>query len=124
MTAQDAGRAAPAAEQSQAEQDLHADIERTRAELGATVQQLAAKTHVQARVRQSAKDVLNRARHGAEQARDRVTAAAGGPAGQVSTAARSAATTARTHWPQLAAAVALAGAAVLARNILRNRKRR
>jgi hypothetical protein len=50
---------------SPAEQAIAADIERTRAELGETVQQLADKTHVGARARHAAADMRERAVHAA-----------------------------------------------------------
>jgi hypothetical protein len=56
-----AGRDEPPA----SEQAIAADIERTRAELGETVEQLAAKAHVGTRARQATADFRARAIRGA-----------------------------------------------------------
>jgi hypothetical protein len=96
-----AGAEAPSA----AEQEIAADIERTRAELGDTVEQLAAKVHVGSRARHAAENLEHRIRHAAGQA-----------PGQVTSTARAAAGTARKYWVHLtAAAVVVVVVAVAAR---------
>ena len=71
-----AGGAAGQQQPSAAEQAIAADIERTRAELGETVQQLADKAHVGARAKHAATDMRHRAVHAARDLRDRGTHAA------------------------------------------------
>jgi homoserine dehydrogenase len=84
-------------ELSSAEQAIAADIERTRAELGQTVQQLADKAHVATRAKHAAADVRDRA----------VRAARDLPA------------TARRYSAQVAAATVVLALAVLAVRKLR-----
>jgi hypothetical protein len=84
--------------QPETEQSIREDIERTRAELGDTVERLAAKA-----------DVKARAKH-----------AASGVAGTGRTAARHA----KKYRVQLAVAAALMAAAALVRKIVANRSRR
>ncbi|MEV6350962.1 DUF3618 domain-containing protein [Actinoplanes sp. NPDC051851] len=55
-------------------QQLRTEIAQTRADLGATVQALAAKTDVKARARHSAADLATRGRQQLAAARDRVAA--------------------------------------------------
>jgi Protein of unknown function (DUF3618) len=115
------------AEQSPAEQAIAADIERTRAELGETVQQLADKAHVGARARHAAADVreraaqavrsgTGRAAHAAMDLRDRAADAVPGPVRQ---RAKATPATVRRYWAQLTG-----GAAVLALAVLAVRKLR
>jgi hypothetical protein len=84
-------------EQSPAEQAIAADIERTRAELGETVQQLADKAHVGVRAKHAAAGMRERAVHAASDV----------PA------------TARRYWAQMAAGAAALALAVLAVRKLR-----
>ncbi|HUD76443.1 MAG TPA: DUF3618 domain-containing protein [Streptosporangiaceae bacterium] len=120
---------------SEAERAIAADIERTRAELGQTVEELAAKAHVGARARHAAADLQARLRHTTAQAAGQLkgrAAARGeqaraqlGQTGtvlpdQVRSTVRTTAAQARRHWPQLAAAAAvLLVAAVAVRKLRR-----
>jgi Protein of unknown function (DUF3618) len=120
---------------SAAEQAIAADIERTRAELGETVEQLAAKVHVGARAKHAAADLRHRVTHTAAgmTGRARQRAAARGrqlssQLGQLTAAvpdtagdrARTASAMARRYWARLAAAaVALALATAAARKLRR-----
>jgi hypothetical protein len=103
---------------SPAEQAIAADIERTRAELGETVQQLADKTHVGARAKHAAADMRDRAMHAVRDLQHRGTHADAVP-GLVSERARAMPATARRYWAQLAAATAALALAVLAVRKLR-----
>jgi Protein of unknown function (DUF3618) len=69
---------------SEAEQEIAADIERTRAELGETVGQLAAKADVGARVRQAAASLRARAERAATELTSRVRRQAAAGTEQVS----------------------------------------
>jgi hypothetical protein len=62
MTVQQPGQVAAPAEQSEAEKNLHEDIERTRTELRQTVEQLAAKADVKSRARDTVRDLSGRVR--------------------------------------------------------------
>jgi hypothetical protein len=115
------------AEPSAAEQAIAEDIQRTRAELGETVEQLASRAHVGARARHAAEDLPGRAAHAVAEvpAQVRRHAAAGGQhLRQVTDAmpdtlgdrARAVAAGARRYRARLAAAAAvLALLAVAAR---------
>lgn len=120
---------------SAAEQEIAADIERTRAELGETVEQLAAKAHVGARAKHAAADLRNRVTRGSAGLTGQVKRQASARGKQISSQlgnvtdsmpdavsdrARQVSVTARRYWAQLAAAtVALALAAVAARKLRR-----
>ncbi len=122
--------AAAADAPSDTERAIAADIERTRAELGETVEQLAAKADVKARARHAASDLEGRVRQTAGQLRgqasargqqlgDQLTQLTDGMPDQVTGSAKAASATVRRYWMQLAAA-----AAVLALVAVAARKRR
>jgi ElaB/YqjD/DUF883 family membrane-anchored ribosome-binding protein len=66
-------------------QELRAEIERTRADLGETVQELAAKADVKARAKQAAGDAADRARQKLSGVKDQAAQAAGTAAEKAST---------------------------------------
>jgi Protein of unknown function (DUF3618) len=105
------------AEPSTGDKEIAADIERTRAELGETVEQLAAKAHVGARVRQASAKLPSWAAHAVAEVPGQVkrqAAARGQQLSQVTDAVpdkvsdrtRAAAAGARKYRAQLAAAAA------------------
>ena len=114
-----------------AEQLIAEDIEQTRAELGRTVQQLAAKADVKSRAQDATVELGHRARQQVAELQD--LAAAGGQqlAGQlahaadalpdqVSETAQAAAAKARKHWmPLTSGAAALIVVALVARKLRR-----
>jgi hypothetical protein len=117
MSAHDAEKTTAGAE-SPAEQDIQADIVRTRAELGETVAQLVAKTDVKARARHAAAGMFDQVRGRAAQlkrqaaersqlAGSKLSRAADGTARQASSAGQGAAGMAAKYRTQLLAAGAL-----------------
>jgi hypothetical protein len=116
---------------SAAERVIAEDIEQTRAELGRTVQQLAAKADVKSRAQDAAVQLGHRASHQAAALQGRATRRAQRLAGQlaqagdavpdhVSDTAQVVAGKARRYWmPLTSAAVALVVAALAARKLRR-----
>jgi Skp family chaperone for outer membrane proteins len=137
MTAPDASRATETygditqVTPPDAERAIAENIERTRADLGRTVQQLAAKTQVKSLAKEAVGDIGRRARHRAaelqsqaagtgRQLADRLAHATDALPDQVSDAAQAAAAKAHKRWVPLASgAAALILAAVLARKLRR-----
>jgi dsDNA-specific endonuclease/ATPase MutS2 len=92
---------------------LRREIEQTRTELGATVEALAAKADVKARLHESAEDAKAQVREKVHELVDRAEAALPKPARD---AVERTARTARQNWRPL---VAVTGAAVVALVVLR-----
>jgi ElaB/YqjD/DUF883 family membrane-anchored ribosome-binding protein len=93
-------------------QQLRAEIERTRADLGETVQELAAKADVKARAKQAVGDATDRARQKLSGVKDQAAQAAGAAAEKAS-----------TRRPLPLATIAAAVAAVVALVVVARRRR-
>jgi Protein of unknown function (DUF3618) len=106
-------------------QQLAEEIERTREQLGETVEQLAARADVKARAQEKARQVTGRLKGKAGQARQQAAAAAAkiskATPEPVQRAAAQAVVTARQRWAPLAAAI---GAGVLAWMVIARWRRR
>ena len=128
MTAPHPAESSARAEPSETDENIRADIERTRAALGETVQQLAAKTHLQARAQEAVRRRLHQLRHKAGQVGDqvagRMSRAAARTPDEVSSTARTAAGHARRYRVQLTAASALIAAAMAVRTLVTRKPRR
>jgi hypothetical protein len=120
MTAQQPDQITAPAEQSDAEKDLHEDIARTRAELGQTVEQLAAKADVKSRAQDAVRDLSGQVRLKARQARDQLSERLPEP---VSNLTQTAVGSARRYRLQLTAAAAVVAAILAARKMAGRRSR-
>lgn len=114
MTAQQSDQVTAPAEQSDAEKDLHQDIERTRAELGQAVERLAAKADVKSRAQGAVRDLSGRVRLRARQASDQFSERLPEP---VSNVTQTAVDSARRYRLQLTAAAAVIAAVLAARTM-------
>lgn len=108
-------------------QQLRAEIERTRAELGETVQELAAKADVKSRAKQAVGDAAGRARQRLAGVQEQATQAAGTVAGKASAARRQLADSdlpASVRRPLPLAAIAAGAAALIITVVAVARRRR
>jgi hypothetical protein len=108
-------------------QQLRAEIEQTRAELGETVQELAAKTDLKARAKQALGDAAGRARRNLAGVKDQAGEAADVVARRASTANQQLADSdlpapIRRPWPLATLAAAAAAAIVVVIVVARRRR--
>ncbi len=123
------GSASDATRPSDDPQALREEIERTREQLGATVEALAAKADVKSQAKQKASQLTGRLTSQAGQLRQRATEAATSiskatPEPVKQAASNAAATARRYRVPLTAGAVGTAGAAVLGWLLINRRRRR
>jgi septal ring factor EnvC (AmiA/AmiB activator) len=126
--AREDGTASDAPRPSDDPQVLREEIERTREQLGETIEALAAKADVKAQAQQKLSQLTARLKTAAGQAKQRAAATSASISKAtpepVQRAASTAAVTARRHRGPLAAAAGAAGAAVLALLLILRRRRR
>jgi hypothetical protein len=103
---------------------LRAEIRRTRAELGETVQALAAKADVKARARESVSQARQRVRERAEHAVDVVRGQAGSPPGPVRATAYDVGGLVNRNSVPLVALLGAAAAVVVVLIVIRGRNNR